>query len=59
MKRFEYNLQFLSTDNVEYELRALGNQGWEVVSVVSSGQGVLKNGVKVFYYTVFLKKEIS
>jgi len=59
MKKFKYNLQFLSASNIEETLGVLGNQGWELVSVMSSGEAVLKNGRKEFYYTVFLKQEIK
>lgn len=57
MKKFKYNLQFLSTSNIEESLATLGNQGWELVGVVPQGEATLKNGRREFYYTVFLKQE--
>lgn len=59
MKKYKYNLQFLSSETIEENLATLGWQGWEIVGVTSHGGAVtLKNGGKVFYYTVFLKQEI-
>jgi hypothetical protein len=57
MKKFKYNLQFISTSNAEETLGVLGNEGWELVSVVPSGEATLKNGRKEFYYSVFFKQE--
>ncbi|OGZ19482.1 MAG: hypothetical protein A2494_01785 [Candidatus Lloydbacteria bacterium RIFOXYC12_FULL_46_25] len=58
MKKFKYNLQFLSSTNIEETLATLGYQGWEIASVVSHEAVTLKNGRREFPYTVFLKQEI-
>lgn len=57
MKKFEYKLQAVYSSDIEETLAILGNQGWELVSVVLLGEHNLKNGRKDFFFSTFLKKE--
>jgi len=59
MKKIEYKVQALYSSEIEETLTNLGNQGWELVSVVSLGEHTLMNGRRDFFLSIYLKKELK